>query len=455
MNPPAAAIPAPSPWSRWTDHTLRMEDAVAWTFGEASLPPAVEAQARLMLIDTIGCMIAARAAPEVAALEEQYGKLEYGHFRYPGGHRLSTHGALTVGATAATWDEACEGNAVAHGRPGVPGIAALLPLALTRDAKLGAVLKALVAGYETGARAGHWLRIRPGMHVDANWPSLGVAAGTAHLLGLSAADAFTAVNITACQLPASQYLPVTTGATARNSYLGHAAALGLMAAMHAQAGVGAPPDALACYAENHSAASPEPLIAAGRHLIAESYLKPYAAVRHVHYGAQAAKLLRDQLDDGTQKISRIVLSIYDEAITYCGNRDARTPIQAQFSLSFGIAAMLRFGALDPSMYRRERFLDAELRRLEKLIVVEPNPALTRAGKRGATLRIEGGYSEHEIDVASVKGDADDPLTQEEVTAKFLRYCAPAIAADKAYHFAAAMLASTDDVEFRSLWDLLT
>ena len=115
MNPPAAAIPAPSPWSRWTDHTLRMEGAVAWTFGEASLPPAVEAQARLMLIDTIGCMIAARAAPEVAALEEQYGKLEYGHFRYPGGHRLSTHGALTVGATAATWDEACEGNAVAHG----------------------------------------------------------------------------------------------------------------------------------------------------------------------------------------------------------------------------------------------------------------------------------------------------------------------------------------------------
>ena len=45
---------------------------------------------------------------------------------------------------AATWDEACEGSALAHGRPGVPVIAALLPLAATRNAKLGSLVRAVV-----------------------------------------------------------------------------------------------------------------------------------------------------------------------------------------------------------------------------------------------------------------------------------------------------------------------
>jgi 2-methylcitrate dehydratase PrpD len=449
-----SATPTPPPWARWTDHVLRLEDTIGWAFAERPLEPKVEATARLMLLDTIGCMLAGRAAPEVRALEEEYAALESGPCRFPGGRRLSTSGAMAIGATAATWDEACEGIALAHGRPGVPVIAALLPLALARDARLKALLQALVAGYETGARAGHWLRIRPGMHVDANWPALGVAAAVAHLIGREAADAFAAVNTAACQLPTSLYLPVAAGNTARNTYLAHAAQLGTAAAMSARAGIDAPRDALAAYAEHFSAAPPEPLIPSGRHLILESYLKPYAAVRHVHYGAQAARALREEMGEGTTAVSRIALSIYVEAITYCGNRNPQTPIQAQFSLSFGVAAMLRFGALDPSMYRKDRFFDPELRRLEKLVTVRADPVLTAAGRRGANLKVEAGYSEHEIDVAGVKGDAADPLSQEEVVAKFLRYSHPAVAPDKAYHFAAALLASTDDVEWRSLWDLL-
>ena len=56
------------------------------------------------------------------------------------------------------------------------------------------------------------------MHVDGNWPGLGVAAAVSRLLGLSAEATLTAINIAACQLPASLYLPIKTGDNARNTY---------------------------------------------------------------------------------------------------------------------------------------------------------------------------------------------------------------------------------------------
>ena len=122
-------------WERWTDHQLRLRDALSWTFASAPLAPGVDAYGRMLLLDTIGCMLAGRVAPEVIALEEQFNNLESGPFSFPQGRRLTSSAICTIGAMAATWDEACEGHALAHGRPGAALIAALLPLALTRDNK--------------------------------------------------------------------------------------------------------------------------------------------------------------------------------------------------------------------------------------------------------------------------------------------------------------------------------
>src|SRR6185369_7941703 len=156
-------------------------------------------------------------------------------------------------------------------------------------------IDALVVGYEAGARAGGWLRVAPGQHVDGNWPALGVAAGVGRLLGLSADACMTALQIAACQLPSSLYLPIRTGRNVRNVYLAHTATLGLDSALAAQAGIDAPPDALAYYAEHLPRAPPEPPPPADRDLLLAAYLTPFAAVRHVHYGALAARRIRERL----------------------------------------------------------------------------------------------------------------------------------------------------------------
>ncbi|HKQ27056.1 MAG TPA: MmgE/PrpD family protein, partial [Burkholderiales bacterium] len=238
-------------------HLAGLQAVVERSCGTPPLPDPVREKAKLMLLDTIGCILAGRLAPELVALEAAFASIETGMFRFPGGAPLTTQAATALGAIAATWDEGCEGLAYAHGRPALPVVGALLPLALARQARLDEVLTSLVAGYEVGARAGGWLRIRPGMHVDGNWPALGVAAAVSRLLGLSAEVTVIAMNIAACQLPASLYLPITTGDNARNTYIAHSAWLGLIAAFSAQAGITAPQQALLEYADRFAAADPK------------------------------------------------------------------------------------------------------------------------------------------------------------------------------------------------------
>ena len=397
-----------------------------------------------MLLDTVGCILAGRRSAEISALENAFAG-EPGAFRFPGGAPLTTQAAAAVSAIASTWDEGCEGLAYAHGRPALPVVGALLPLAFSRDASVDEVLLSLVAGYEVGARMGGWLRIKPGMHVDGNWPGLGVAAAAARLLRLSSRQATTAIDIAACQLPASLYLPITTGDNARNTYIAHSAWLGMLAAFSAAAGITAPDEALPRYAEGfaRAAQAPAPL---DKYFLLDAYFKLHACVRHAHYGIEAAR----QIQVRTQAIEAIHLRIYEEAATYAGNRAPRAPIQAQFSLSFGVAAALRFGGLEADTYRAPKFQDAELRRLEALVEIRGDPGIQG---RAAELTVTANGEEHKARCDRVPGDAGMPIEPAQILAKFLRYSRDSVPPAKAADFAAALM-DEKDARFGDLWGRL-
>ncbi len=449
---PDDAAPA-HPARRWAAHVETIHDTIACRVGRA-VPARVDAAARLIILDTLGCAFAGRTAPEIVALERQATILEPGMFRFPGGKGIGIRPAMQILAIGPTWHEACEGHAFAHGRPGIAVLAALLPLAIARDASLGALIEAFVTGYEVGARAGGWLRVAPGLHVDGNWPALGVAAGVGRLLGLDPAQIVRAIDIAACQLPYSLYLPIRTGRNVRNGYLAHSAALGLDSALAAQAGFDAPGDALAHYAEHHCRADIRPLPPAASDLLLQAYLKPFAAVRHVHYGAIAARRIRERLHGDTTRIRRITLAVYEEASIYCDNPRPQTLLAAQFSLTFGVAAMLRHGALDAASYQPSSFHDAELRRLETQVTVVIDPQLTRGNQRGARLQVEidgGAPLTEEV-------SADDPallLSADQTATKFIRHlAADGVSEEAAKAFFRTVQEDGGGLACRSLWALL-
>ena len=184
-----------------TDTKASLADAVAWLAACDTLPAQVEAKARLLMLDTLGCLIAGLQHDDVQRFGQALRLAFAGALTWPSsGIALGAAGAGALGASAACWDEACEGNAAAHGRPGLPVVPAVLALAAERDLRLADVLMAIAAGYEIGARAGEAWRIPPGWHVDGSWHSLGVAAAAARLTG---GPMQAAIEAAACQIPES------------------------------------------------------------------------------------------------------------------------------------------------------------------------------------------------------------------------------------------------------------
>jgi len=407
-------MPTPPPLA------TRLEELGAWLWpASGALPPKVLARAQRLWLDTVACAYAGLRSPELERWLALQAHGDAGRTLLPGtGLQLAAGTATTAFALAACWDEACEGLALAHGRPGVPVVAALWPLLAGGAHDWQAMLRATAAGYEVAARLGAHLRIRPGMHVDGTWGAFGAAAALVHLRGGDWPEAQRALEACATQLPFSLYRPVREGANVRNLYLGHSAWLGRQAAQAVQAGLDTPQGALDDFASLAlDPAQAGEWIGPGEWLLLRSYWKPFAAVRHVHYGAQAARRLRSQVPDPAS-IDAIRLTVYPEALQYCGNRAPATVLAAQFSLSFGVAAALVHGDLSPAEFRAPRFGDERVRRLEQLIEVVADADAFAAGARGARLEVRCGLETLRIAQGPVAGDAGCEPTPEQVRAKF-------------------------------------
>jgi 2-methylcitrate dehydratase PrpD len=382
-------------------------------------------KARLLLADSLGCMIAGLGHARVRGFGAALAATMPGAIRLPAiAPALSQSGAAATLAAAMCWDEANEGLARAHGRPGL-AVAPLCIAALAEGrATLGDALAAFVLGYEVAARAGEAWRIRPGMHVDGSWHALGAAAAAVRLAGGDAAAAARAVRLAGCQVPFSMYAPIAAGMDGRNTYPAHAVLLGTVCAAGAMAGMDAPAGGFDEARRVALGLDAQAIVAPpGTWLIEEAYIKPFAGVRHAHYAAAAAIALRGGIG-APEDIAAVTLHTYAEAIRYAGNRAPCSAITAQFSLSWAVAAALVQGDLGPAAYTDAALADPSLRRIDSLVALEEDASLTR---RAATLSVtlrDGTVLSARAD--RVPGDPDLPMPDDAVRAKFLRFAAPVV-----------------------------
>jgi 2-methylcitrate dehydratase PrpD len=237
-------------------------------------------------------------------------------------------------------------------------------------------------------------------------------------------------------MPFSLYAPIAAGLDGRNLYPAQAVLMGSAAAAAAAAGFDAPAEGfaiarqLALLAEAPGRSEPP-----GTWLIAEGYAKPFAGVRHAHYAAAATLALRPRVPR-PDRVTRVLVETYGEALTYAGNRAPARMIKAQFSLSWAVAAALVQGDLGPAAFTEAALADPLLRRLEALVELREDPAMTRRAAR-VTVEAEGVVLTEAVD--GVAGDPDRPMGGAEVTAKFLRFATPALGAARAEQVARAVL----------------
>jgi len=422
-----------------TDYDRKLQELGDWIV-QAKPPADVENAARRLLLDTIACAIAGFRKVDVSHLVDGDGDGDSGYGLVGMDQRLGSSELAYAFALAACADEACEGLAFAHGRPGLHAVAAGLGAAFRANASLAELIDAVVAGFEFGGRMGALFRAKPGIHVDGTWGLVASTVAARRMLGGDGAALADAAAAALCQMPASLYLPVAQGSDLRNTYSGHAAAAGMLVAASLAGGMPSAQGAVEAaggFAFNRDDAA---WLGPGEHLILQGYLKPYPSVRHTHYGIEAAREWRRQHGDvRPEDIGSVVLEIYPEAVTYCGNRAPRTAIMGQFSLSYTLAYSLIHGDLTPAAYEPEALTNPSLQALEAAVETIPVPALAEGGQRQARLTVEVGGKLWSSTVDNAPGDSSSPLSDDYLAEKVRTFCQDRVASDRVERLIADLL----------------
>lgn len=301
--------------------------------------PKDRERAALLLLDWTACAVA--------------GKAELGHMKFaqpPGEGPCQLIGTTPSNAQFAAFHNGCLGNvlemddvdrqAILHPGPTViPAALAMVEDYQGHNDKLShALLMAIVIGYETTIRIGR----AAGTGHYAYWHStgtcgtFGAAAAASFLIEKEPEDALTIAGTLAAGLWQTRH---DQKSHAKQIHTGHAAEMGVKAAILSSSGVRGPEDILEGKQGFFAAMCPGSDVQdvlkdyGNRWLIHDTSIKPYPACRHAHPAIDAA--LKAELADGP-----ILVESYTDAINFCDNPNPGSVIEAKFSLQHSVAISL-------------------------------------------------------------------------------------------------------------------
>src|SRR5439155_6192384 len=211
----------------------------------ADLPASTVKASKLVLLDTIGAIVAGSALPENARLARMAANRAPHGLCTLAGHSARADSLLATftNATAGVAFEMDEGNRLGGGHPAIHVIPGALAVAEEIGASGGRLLEVLVVGYEIGSRLGGATQARSNVHSHCTWVTISPAAAAARLHYLPTGQNRHALNLSASMSPANSWTPALEGATIRNAYPGRSGLEGILAVDLLRAGFTALEDA--------------------------------------------------------------------------------------------------------------------------------------------------------------------------------------------------------------------
>jgi len=337
--------------------------------------------------------------------------------------------------------------------PASPTISPAFALAQARGLGRDALLKAITAGYEVSTRIGS--AVQPShykyFHTTGTAGVFGAAAACAALVQLSADEACHAMA-TAGTFASGLQQAFRSDAMTKPMHGGHAAEVGLSAALAAAAGMTGTPDLLEGEAGFGAAMSAgarwgEALDGLGTDFnITRMTFKNHGCCGHTFPAIDGAAALQAQHRIAPDTIKAIRIGAYKAGVEVCAYRRPQSAFEAKFSLTYTVAARLVLGRVRELAFMPDTLANPQIRALEDKITVHEAPACTQhfPKKRSAQIEIEllSGeiFSRHQD---TRHGDPDDPLTDEELLDKFYELTTPRIGRAHAEALSMAIMGEAD------------
>lgn len=399
-----------------------------------AIPQAVIGRMKTSLIDSIGCCLFGISLPwtrHVLAMAREDGCLPAAAI-FGTGERTSPGNAALVNATAGhafELDDIHKESIVHPGSLALPAIAALAGQAGRRSGRDW--LAALTAGYEIGTRVGNAATMQlffRGFHPQGTSGCFVAAAAAARMLELDAGQTLHAFGIAGSQ--AAGLMAAQEGAMVKRLHAGRAAQGGVMAALLARRGFTGITNVLEAgyggYLGSYSSAPDAGRLTDGLGIDWEAGkvgYKPYASVTSIHAAQDALRAICREDGLMADDIARIRVGVSTMTHVHCAwPYRAQGVTAAQMNLFYGLAAIAVDGDAFVAQYREDRLGDPRLLALIGRMEAHADPEIDAMGpayRHAARVEVhtrDGAMRRR--DILQRRGSPENPLSHDEVVAKF-------------------------------------
>src|SRR5881392_3014653 len=357
-----------------------------------AIPETVRTHARLVLLDTVGVILAGSVQPEVAGVRARL-TATGGHgatILAPGSPTSDPRTAAFLNGLAGRSIELCEG----HRYVSCQGAVQVLPTALASAEWLERsgreTLAALIFGYEVAARLGAGLTARPIAHQNGQAPLLGAVAAGARLRSMTGAQMSLALRIGATLVLTPGYTNAVAGATALNVAGGMSGFAGALAPELALAGVAAQPNAIEeAFAQLvGNGFRPEAVTEelGQRWEITRNYFRLRACCNPIYSALDALEEILTEQKPPPESIARVDVATY----RFAANMREPDPINyfaAKYSLPHAAAALILRGNAGYHAFTEEAVADPAIAAFRRRVAVREDPALNASVPRLKPARV--------------------------------------------------------------------
>ena len=400
------------------------------------LDPAVAEAARWAVLDCVGCGVSGASDPAVGCLMARFAAMgESGSSPVFGSQaRFAPRAAALVCGTMAHALEMDDTHSFSSVHAGGPIVAGALAACHGNDVSGERFLAAVVAGYEVACRLGMAIRGRNpyqrGFHPTGICGVFGAATACGGVLGLDAAGLQSAWGI-AGSMAGGLMSYLQNGAWTKKLQPGWAAQSGFLAAALAADDYLGPDDIFAgrfnfCAAYADSC-DPEPFLdgLGSRFEVCRMSYKRFACCRTIHAPITAALQIKSQPSFRAEDVDRVEARIADEDLDLvveplAQKKRPATPVEAQFSMPFGVALALVRGDAMPDDYGAATFGDPLVRRIAEAFTYSLDEGYTRRRPREfpCELRVRAAGRWLAAEVDAPLGDYTNPMSPDALSRKF-------------------------------------
>ena len=390
------------------------------------IPDEVRRHAKLVLLDTLGVILAGSRQPELVAWRARLGdSAGRGATMLAEGWPVAAPPlAALVNGTAGRSIELCESHRFVNCQAAVQVLPATLATAEAEGRSGADILLAFILGYDVAIRIGAGTSMRPLAHQNGQSAMIGAVAAGARLRGLAAASTAQALGLGATFILVASYNNAVAGATTLNVAGGMSGLVGALVPDLALAGFGAQEDgleeALSLLVANGFDERPVLEELGQRWEITRNAFRLRACCIPTYASLDALEAALEELGAAPGEIERIDVATYEFAAAM-RSQDPANSFAARYSLPHAAAAIVLRGDVGLDAFDEALVRDPAFVRMRARVHVAAEAGMTARYPRDKAGRVTVTLADGRAATVSrdgARGDFRQPYAEAEIRDKF-------------------------------------